>query len=150
MNEAQKKFLEERGKDTPLFPFDVTETKINFLLMDVECIDKHPEDFPKEMIEELKRLETPFSEHLIFYVIQEIKDFYRLAHLKFKDKITLPETADFLKTLRDDFIAHIKVETSDDIKNRCLEAEERYGFDKIYSDWKIFNDRIKYQQQNRP
>ena len=82
MDETQADYLKELAQTkTPLFPFDVIETKIWILRLYKEVLDKHPEDFPRAFRERLQEKHVPMGETLSFYIIQEIQDFYRQAHI---------------------------------------------------------------------
>jgi len=143
MDKKQAEYLKELSKvNTPLFPFDVIESKINLLLMDRDILNKHPEDFPKEFRERLQENGVEMAENLSFYAVQEIQDFYRKAYLLFKDKISFPETAEIVRDFRGKIIAHIKTESSSEIAEECIKIEEKYGFDKIYAEWNDFKNKL--------
>lgn len=143
INEAQKRSLKELSKKkTPLYPFDIIETKINLLRMDIRILNNHPDEFPKEFIERLKELTTNVGDHLIFYIFQEIQDFYRQSFRRFGNTIPFPESAGALKNLRHKNIAHMNAEESSEIANLCIKLEEEYGSEKIYSDWLKFKEEL--------
>ena len=143
MNKKQKEYLIEISKtNTPLFPFDVIESKIGLLLMDRQILNKHPEDFPKEFRERLQKQDVEMAENLSFYIVQEIQDFYRQAYVLFKNKLNFPKTAEVIREFRGKVIAHIKTKSSLEIAEKCMELEERHGFDNIYFEWQAFKDEI--------
>ena len=143
MDEKQAEYLRKLSEiNTPLFPFDVIESKIKILLMDRDILNKHPEDFPKEFREKLQKEGVEMGENLSFYTVQEIQDFYRQAYNLFKDKVLFPETAKIIQNFRGKVIAHIKTESSGEIAEECIRIEEEYGFDKIYAEWQGFKDNL--------
>lgn len=143
LDEKQAEYLRGLTKaNTPNFPFDVIETKIVMLRRDMQILDKHPEDFIEELRKYLEERHIPLGDHLTFYVIQEIQDFYRLAREKFGDKITFPETFKDVQKFRGAVVAHIKVDSGSEIAEMCIELEKKGGFDKIYSDWQNFKTEL--------
>lgn len=143
MDEKQAEYLNKLSKmSTPLFPFDVIESKIKLLQIDRDILNKHPEDFPKEFREELQENGVKMAENLSFYIIQEIQDFYRQAYILFRDKVNFPETAEVVKNFRGKVIAHIRTESSSEIANECILIENKYGFNKIYIEWQNFKEEI--------
>ena len=143
VDKKQKEYLEELSNtNTPLFPFDVIESKIVILGLYKEVLNKHPEEFPEEFRKRLEEKNVLMGDTLNFYILQEIQDFYRQAYLKFKDKLEFPESAGEVKNFRGKIVAHIKTKTSGDIAKSCLEFEKKYGFSKIYLEWLDFKNNL--------
>jgi len=142
MDKKQADYLRELTKtNTPLFPFDSITSKIWFLMRSIDVVSRHPEEFP-EITERLKLNSVPIGSFLTFYVVQEIQDFYRQAHLLFGDKVSMPETAAIVREIRGEIVAHIKTETSSQIAEKCIALEQKYGFGRIYADWEKFKEEL--------
>ncbi|MAG61236.1 hypothetical protein CMI43_00215 [Candidatus Pacearchaeota archaeon] len=139
--DVMKKYFSS-GSSTPLFPFDFIDSKITLLLKSIKVINKHPGDVvPPERLEESKRIELEAGSFLTFYVVQEISDFYRLAHIKFKDKIELPKSAKVIKDFRGSTIAHIKLDKASDIGEECIDIE-MHGYDNILKEYEDFKKSL--------
>lgn len=142
--EKQKESLRELAiqKKTIFYPFDIIEAKINLLKIDVAVVNNHPEEFPSELKKQIDKYNVRVGDHLLFYIIQEIQDFYRQAFKRLENPPAFPESAEIIRELRDKNISHLKAKDISEIATLCLELEERHGYEKIYFDWVDFRNKL--------
>ncbi|MFH1238194.1 MAG: hypothetical protein V1491_02035 [archaeon] len=137
--ETLKKLSKEK---TPLFPLDIIESKINLLMMDIKVLNKNTADFSKEFIDEIKRLNTNVGSHLLFYVLQDIQDFYRQASVRFGEKIPFPKDVEIVRDLRDTATAHMKAKSPSEITDLCMKIEDVGGFERMHSQWVEYKNKL--------
>lgn len=149
MDDSQKDSLRKSVRQkTPYYPFDSIESKINFLQADISAINKHSEEFNPNLIRKIEELGAKIGDHLIFYLIQEIQDFYRQAYKKFGKNISFPESAEIIRPLRDRAVAHMNAEDTSEIAELCIKLEERYGIpgkpasEFILEEWRNFKEQL--------
>lgn len=142
MNNSREELREATKKNTPLYPFDVIESKINLLVKDIDVLNNHAEDFNPDFIKRITELGAKVGDHLAFYIVQEIQDFYRQAYVRFEDTLTFPKSAEVVQELRHKVVAHIKQPTTAEIAELCITIQEKYGMETIYNEWIIFKQDI--------
>lgn len=123
------------------FPFECVQRKISFLSMFAHVINQHPDDLSPSYQAVIKKRKIKPSEPLMEYIVMEIRTFYSLAYYKFGKSITFPESYDVVKSLRDHSTAHFRAKTPGEAVN-LFENVNLVGFEKIYSEYKIFSDMI--------
>ena len=134
------------GGSTPLFPFDIIDSKIALLKKTMKLADDNPSKIvPKERIIELRRKKVKAGSFLTFYIIQEIVDFYRQAYLKFKDTIQYPESGKRLRKFRGKTIAHINHNKASDIGDECFRMELDYGYENLLIEYEDFKKIIYHK-----
>jgi len=135
------KYLKNREYDK-LFPFECISKRISFLVMFSEIINNHPEELEESYKEIIIKRGLKPSEPLMDFIILDIRNFYHLAHRKFKDTIDYPSSTNIVRKLRDNCVAHMLEETPTNLIKVYEEFDTIGGFKKVYSDFIAFREFI--------
>jgi hypothetical protein len=123
-----------------LFPkYCQQSLKINLFYLGRRTIDT---DFSKEFIDELKRLNANVGDHLLFYILQDIQDFYRQVFRRFKKAVPFPKDVKIVEDLRHQTTAHINAKNPAEIANLCIDLENIGGFREMYVQWVEFKNNL--------